>query len=324
MNNINEIIGEKDVITCEKREDGAEILRISNPSGEGVMTWITVCDGVEVTYNDFHMDCCFSGYETRNRRLLCFDHCREGRIEHNSDELYYYFERGDLLIDDRRTVASHKCYSFPLAHFHGMTICIDIDKAKQSLAHEISDYGLKLESLYERSFTQLSEDQPVRVLRKNPMVEHIFSELYHLPSAIKKQYLKLKVIELLMLLSLPEMLEHNHKFTYFHRVQVEKVKAIREKLVTNLENNYTLQELSEQFDISLTQMKNCFKQIYGTPIVTYIRNYKINYAAGLLRDGKLSVTEIALAVGYENPSKFSEAFKTVMGKTPTDYKKSIV
>lgn len=42
---------------------------------------------------------------------------------------------------------------------------------------------------------------------------------------------------------------------------------------------------------------------------------------GNLKD---SVTSIAMQMGYENASKFSAAFKSVIGTTPADYRKSIV
>ena len=88
---------------------------------------------------------------------------------------------------------------------------------------------------------------------------------------------------------------------------------------------YTLEELSERFDIALTPLKNCFKAVYGTPIFTYMRTYRMNYAAALLKSDKnMKVAEIAGIVGYDSPSKFASAFHQVMGKTPLEYRKSFV
>ena len=58
---------------------------------------------------------------------------------------------------------------------------------------------------------------------------------------------------------------------------------------------------------------------------TYMRNYRMNYAASLLRSDKtLKVAEIAGLVGYDSPSKFASAFHQTMGKTPLEYRKSII
>ena len=56
-------------------------------------------------------------------------------------------------------------------------------------------------------------------------------------------------------------------------------------------------------------------------IYTYMRNYRMDLAASLLANTDQSVMEIAGKVGYTNSSKFSEAFKSVKGKTPLEYRK---
>ena len=100
------------------------------------------------------------------------------------------------------------------------------------------------------------------------------------------------------------------------------MKAIQALLTQDLTKKYTLEELSAQFDIALTPMKTCFKSVYGSPIFTYMRNYRMNVAASLLRSDKsLKVAEIAGLVGYDSPSKFAAAFHQVMGKTPLEYRK---
>ena len=44
-------------------------------------------------------------------------------------------------------------------------------------------------------------------------------------------------------------------------------------------------------------------------------------AASLLRTSDLSVAEIAQAVGYDSPSKFSAAFKAFFHILPKEYRK---
>ena len=80
-------------------------------------------------------------------------------------------------------------------------------------------------------------------------------------------------------------------------------------MTADLRNHYTLQELSEKFEIPLTSMKVCFKGVYGCSIYAYMKSYRMQAATILLRDTSDSITEIAAKMGYDNPSKFSEVFK---------------
>ena len=43
----------------------------------------------------------------------------------------------------------------------------------------------------------------------------------------------------------------------------------------------------------------------------------------LLLETELSVTEIASKIGYENPNKFTSAFKGMYGCSPTEFRKSV-
>ena len=108
---------------------------------------------------------------------------------------------------------------------------------------------------------------------------------------------------------------------YFYKTQVEKVKAIMAFMTKNPERHFTMEELSAQYDISVSALKQCFKGVYGTAIYTYMRNYRMDLATTLLTQTDEPITTIAGKVGYTNTSKFSEAFKKVKGKTPLEYRK---
>lgn len=103
---------------------------------------------------------------------------------------------------------------------------------------------------------------------------------------------------------------------------MEKIRAIHEQITSNLQVRVTIEELSKQYDMPATSMKKCFREIYGDSIYSYQKRYRMNVAANLLmEDSKVEIQEIALKMGYENPGKFSSAFKSEMGVTPANYRK---
>ena len=86
----------------------------------------------------------------------------------------------------------------------------------------------------------------------------------------------------------------------------------------------TIEELSKEFLINTTTLKNTFKGIYGQPIGTYMKEYRIKQAAVLLRQTQATIAEIANQVGYENQSKFATAFRDVIKIAPAEYRKQNV
>ena len=60
---------------------------------------------------------------------------------------------------------------------------------------------------------------------------------------------------------------------------------------------------------------------FQMPVISFIRAQKMQSAAQILLHTAKSIDEIAEDFGYENESKFSAAFKKIMGDTPSIYRK---
>ncbi len=298
--------------------NSCKILRVDDESGEGTMTMYSVFDGVYLMFNDFHMKHCYSGFSC-DESVLCIDHCREGRIEHRTDkDMLYYMEAGDMRID--RRVHHTGNMNFPLCHYHGLTIVFQLEKAQKAFEVEMPSVSVDLKLIAEK----FGNGEKPFVVRKNETVERIFSDLYSVPAEIRTDYFKIKITELIIQLGAIKVKEQNEEKPYFYSGQIEKIKAIHEFMVSDLTKIYTLNELSEKFDISLSTLKNCFKGVYGSPVYSYMREYRMNYAASLLvQDCHIKVNEVAALVGYDNPSKFSAAFRNTMGVTPLEYRKRL-
>ena len=60
---------------------------------------------------------------------------------------------------------------------------------------------------------------------------------------------------------------------------------------------------------------------FGETVNDTIIKKRLAVAANLLRQSSLSISEIALNVGYTDHSKFSNAFKKKYNLTPSEYKR---
>lgn len=90
----------------------------------------------------------------------------------------------------------------------------------------------------------------------------------------------------------------------------------------HLDEHITQEKLAKIFHVSRAHLCNAFKGVYGVPVYKYVRIQKIQTAALQLIHTDRTVIDIAIENGYDNPSKFSSAFKEIMGETPLDYRKA--
>ncbi|MGN0394190.1 MAG: helix-turn-helix domain-containing protein [Coprococcus sp.] len=295
--------------------NGCKVFQFRNEKGDGSMTIYDVFPGIELMYNDFHMNQYDSDYKP-STDLFCIDHCREGRLEYAAkNDAYSYVEAGDLKFDRRLTHTGK--FDMPLSHYHGITISIDMKIADKSIHEQFKDFPVDLRELQQK----FCKDAHPTVIHDACSIEHIFGELYSVPEKIKIPYFKIKILELFLYLYALELPKTPDEKPYFYKSQVEKTKAIRNFLTEHKEENFTQEQLSEKFDIPITAMKKCFKTVYGMPIGSWLMNYRMNYAAEVLiakRD--ISIAELAGEVGYDSPSKFAIAFRKVMGMSPTEYR----
>lgn len=102
----------------------------------------------------------------------------------------------------------------------------------------------------------------------------------------------------------------------------ELAESVHEYLSEHISERITIEELSKQFLINPTSLKRVFKQTYGDSIAAHTRRHRIELAARLLDDGKMSVSDVAGQVGYESQSKFSLAFKEAYGVLPSEYRRN--
>ena len=114
-----------------------------------------------------------------------------------------------------------------------------------------------------------------------------------------------------LLLSEPEKAESiDDRFLRRFLVQIEEVYTDPE---------YNVERLSEVLGLSRGHLHRKIKELTGTPPVDFLRNYRLNKAAMLIRQNNLSISEIAYSTGFTSPAYFSKCFRAVYGVTPSEY-----
>ena len=86
----------------------------------------------------------------------------------------------------------------------------------------------------------------------------------------------------------------------------------------------SLPRVAKAVNIHPNYLSEKFKQVTGIKFVEYIARTRFNTACDLLRNGNLRVSEIAFAAGFQSLSQFNRVFKRFSGKSPTQYRASVV
>lgn len=91
-----------------------------------------------------------------------------------------------------------------------------------------------------------------------------------------------------------------------------------------IEQNYSnpifnVAVLAQELHVNYSYLCTCFRKETSTTVNDFILNTRMKAACELLRQGIKNIGEIAMAVGYEDPSYFSKCFKKSMGKSPSEY-----
>ncbi|HET9700082.1 MAG TPA: helix-turn-helix transcriptional regulator, partial [Burkholderiales bacterium] len=64
-----------------------------------------------------------------------------------------------------------------------------------------------------------------------------------------------------------------------------------------------------------------FTALVGQPPMHYLAQWRMQIAAGLLREGSGNVADIALQVGYDSEAAFARAFKRFVGLPPAAWRR---
>ena len=277
---------------------------------------IPLYPGIEICYLTFSSDS-FSVQHKAMPHIMQINYCKAGQIiweMKNGNRIY--LNPGDFSVHTMK-VCTDSVLTFPNNMYQGLSIYIDLSKASETPPDLLKNSNI-FETVLLKKFCQ--DDSPA-FLAGNEQTENIFSAFYDQPEMLKLPYQKIKVLELLLYLSKIEFISQN-KLAEYQFELTETIRKIHDQLLQHMEQRITIEELSRQYLINPTTLKNVFKSVYGTSIAAHIKEHRMRQAARMLIESNLNIAEIAQAVGYDSQSKFTAAFKTYFKILPKEYRKN--
>ena len=138
-----------------------------------------------------------------------------------------------------------------------------------------------------------------------------------------------KPAEALLRLKLKELLasvllgQRNPRLSaYLRALAASGAPSIAAIMETNFRHKLSLESLAQMCHRSLSSFRREFLRLYGTSPGKWLLERRLEHSASLLRNTRMSVTEVMLESGFEDPSHFSKAFKQRFGRPPSTYRQA--
>ena len=91
-------------------------------------------------------------------------------------------------------------------------------------------------------------------------------------------------------------------------------------LRANLQSTFSISQLAAQHHLSVSRYSELFKQRTGYSPMKYFNHLKVQKSCQYLYFTNLSIQEISMKVGFDDPYYFSRLFKKQIGLAPSQYR----
>ena len=128
--------------------------------------------------------------------------------------------------------------------------------------------------------------------------------------------------QLLMAARLVRMKQFEERQMSPAKLSLTRLQPALEFLLNQPEQKTTLNELAQLCGASVYHFARSFTLQLGCAPFAYQRNVRLEKAKRLLQDSDMDIEAIGMAVGLDNPSNCSRAFRHAEGVSPMNYRKS--
>src|SRR5438045_1276594 len=107
------------------------------------------------------------------------------------------------------------------------------------------------------------------------------------------------------------------------RPRDRRIQVIVMLLEGNSHDQLAIEELARMVNLSPGRLAHLFKTEMEVSIQQYLTQLRLAKAKDHLETSFLSVKEIAASVGFPSVTRFVGCFKSLIGATPTEYRKQL-
>lgn len=161
-------------------------------------------------------------------------------------------------------------------------------------------------------------------LKNRDICENLMSEIHTEVLSVGK-YSEIS-IDILLRLLITRLAENptTYKKDNFtpENIHSSTLRRLRAEIYDNPDRAVTVRGLAAKLGLSASYFQSVYRAQFGVSCYEDVLNARIRAAKYYLRSTQLSVKEISLLCGCENPEHFMRQFRVRTGQTPTEYRQS--
>ena len=107
------------------------------------------------------------------------------------------------------------------------------------------------------------------------------------------------------------------------RISERRLRQVLSYIEDNLNLNLTLGDIAGVTGLSVSHFKSLFRESVGLPAHQYVIRRRVERAKDLLREGKLSISQVAFETGFAHQSHLARHMRRVLGVSPKNLRQTL-
>ena len=104
----------------------------------------------------------------------------------------------------------------------------------------------------------------------------------------------------------------------------DQMTRLNQSLQNQLSRNWKTEELAELLNMGQTSLYNFVKRETGFSPHQYLLHLRVETAQNYLKQGEITITDIAIECGFYSSQHFANVFKARTGFTPREYRRLLL
>lgn len=296
-----------------------QVYRLTSPILQASVKYFQLEEGIEFSVNSYHCKedtTIFFHGDKNTLRYICFRFSYNGDVTQGKiSELPNEKLTGGMIAYD--TSVSTEIHLKSGQHYQWVGVRVRKEVFEND-EHRFKEFFGDIFSKEKGKEWLLYDNIPLEI---HILLKDIFSMNTSKPPIVQNIFITAKSCEMISIFFDRILSRQQKRDSNLHSQDFEQLMKVKNHLLSSLENVPSLDELAEIYGFSTSKLRRDFHQVFGTPIIKFHLNYRLEKAKIMLATEANNIQNISRLCGFKSNSKFSFYFKKKYNITPKEVAK---